>query len=180
MKKILFNGVLQLRSAGVSCQQIHNAIELAIGEGMYGQAQIEAVEITVADEEPDESYKPIWIYVSPDEDEPYFLASLEGKIDLSEAESDAEISDELMNAIRKHGVCTELVGYYPRADRYGYPAYVADAMKGEALAAFHGFIVTNEQFVATGYDRGDDGAEQMWFKVMVPIEKVNAQLPELS
>lgn len=75
MKKIFFNGVLQLRNAGVSCQQIHNAIELAIGEGMYGQAQIEAVEITVADEGPDESYKPIWIYVSPDEDEPYFLAA---------------------------------------------------------------------------------------------------------
>lgn len=180
MKKIFFNGVLQLRNAGVSCQQIHNAIALAIGERMYGQVQIDAVEITVADEEPDESYKPIWIYVSPNENDPYFLASLEGVIDLSEAESDAELSDEFMDAIRKYGVCTELVGYYPRADRYGYPGYVADTMKGEALAAFHGFTVTNEQFVATGYDRGDDGAEQMWFKVMVPIKKLNAQLPELS
>ena len=147
---------------------------------MLGVVSIDATEIEIADKEPDASYKPVWIYVSPDEDDPYFLASLEDRIDLSEAESDAEVSDELMNAIRKHGVCTELVGYYPRADRYGCPAYVADAMKGEALAAFHGFVVTNEQFVATGHDRGDDGAEQLWFKVMVPIEKLNAALPELQ
>ena len=173
MKKIFFSGIVWPTNT-------FEAIELKKALQKFGIVQIDIDEITVANEEPDESYKPIWIYVSPDEDEPYFLASLEDKIILSEAESDAEISDELMDAIRKHGVCTELVGYYPRADRYGYPAYVADAMKGEALAALHGFVVTNEQFVATGHDRRDDGGEQMWFKVMVPIEKLNAELPELD
>jgi hypothetical protein len=174
MKKIFFSGILYPEDDDLSAQELKSGLE------QFGILQMDIDEITVADEEPDESYKPIWIYVSPNEEDPYFLASLEGEIDLSEAESDAEISGELMDAIRKHGVCTELVGYYPRSDRYGCPGYVADTMKGEALAAFHGFVVTNEQFVATGYDRGDDGAEQMWFKVMVPIEKLNAELPELS
>ena len=173
MKKIFFSGIVR-----PFCT--FDTIELKKALKKFGALQIDIDEITVADEEPDESYKPIWIYVSPNDDDPYFLASLEGEIDLSEAESDAELSDGFMDAVRKHGVCTELVGYYPRADRYGYPGYVADTMKGEALAAFHGFTVTNEQFVATGYDRGDDGAEQMWFKVMVPIEKLNAELPELD
>jgi NADPH-dependent 2,4-dienoyl-CoA reductase/sulfur reductase-like enzyme len=173
MKKIFFNGIVWPINT-------FEAIELKKALQKFGIVQIDIDEITVADEAPDASFKPIWIYVSPVEDDPYFLASLEGKIDLSEAESDAEISDELMDAIRKHGVCTELVGYYPRADRYGCPGYVADTMKGEALAALHGFVVTNEQFVATGHDRGDDGGEQMWFKVMVPIEKLNAELPELD
>jgi hypothetical protein len=174
MKKIFFSGILWPEEDDLSVQELKKGLE------QFGILQIDIDEITVADEEPDESYRPIWIYVSPDEDDPYFLASLEGVIDLSEAESDAELSDEFMDAIRKHGVCTELVGYYPRADRYGCPGYVADTMKGEALAAFHGFTVTNEQFVATGYDRGDDGAEQLWFKVMAPIDKLNADLPELA
>lgn len=173
MKKIVFSGIIWPTNT-IEAMELKRALQ------QFGALQLDVDEITVADKAPDAYFKPIWIYVSPDEDDPYFLAGLEGNIDLSEAESDAEISDELMNAIREHGVCTELVGYYPRADRYGYPGYVADAMKGEALAAFHGFVVTNEQFVATGYDRGDDGAEQMWFKVMLPIDKVNAQLPELS
>jgi hypothetical protein len=174
MKKIFFSGILWPEEDDLSVQEFKRGLE------QFGILQLDIDEITVADEEPDDSYKPIWIYVSPNEDDPYFLASLEGVIDLSAAESDAAISGELMDAIRKHGVCTELVGYYPRADRYGCPGYVADAMKGEALAAFHRFTVTNEQFVATGYDRGDDGAEQLWFKVMVPIEKLNAELPELD
>jgi len=162
MKKFLFSGVFYPTDE-VSEHQFKKQLKA------MGPIQVDIDEIIIADEGIDDSYLPIWVYVSPDENDPYMLDDLEGRVDLADDElSKSEISDEMMIQIRNLGICTELVGYYPRADRYGYPGYVADTMRAEALAAFHKLIVTKEQFVSTGFDRGDDGAEQIWLKVMVP------------
>lgn len=111
-----------------------------------------------------------WIFVSADEEDPYLLVS--GACNSNGVEIPAEALKQLV----EQGVCTEFYAEYPRADRYGAPRYASSDAVAEAVVSYH-FAVASEGLSVCCEDRGDDGVETIWLKVM--SKDLGAFMPNL-
>lgn len=103
--------------------------------------------------------KTYWVYVSSDETQPYLLVSAAGEV-----EGDV-MPDALVKELQQEGVCTEFHAAYANGSKYGTPPYACDSGAAEAAASEH-FIVASEGLAVHCRDRGDDGGEDIWLKVM--------------
>lgn len=120
-------------------------------------------EVTLASGAGPEMAQAYWFYVRADEELPYLLVSGPGEMEGTVP------SAEVVAELQERGVCTELHAHYPRGDRYGAPLYASESMMAEATASEH-FIVASEGLEVVCKDRGDDGAEEIWLKVMGPAK----------
>jgi hypothetical protein len=97
-----------------------------------------------------------WIYSPADDDVPYQLVS--GAL----IEEGVDLPDAALKELVQQGVCTKFHALHPRSDRYGAPRYAASESMAEAVISDH-FLVASEGIEMHCSDRGDDGADQLWF-----------------
>ncbi len=106
--------------------------------------------------------KETWLYISANEEDPYFL------VDKPFEREGTEVSDYEIQNLRAKGVCTRMYAEYPRADRYGAPSYAASDEAAGLIVADHLFPVAEKSFEVLAKDRRDDGCEEFWLCIAMP------------
>jgi hypothetical protein len=158
MKQLIINAIVNVADSEITEDDVKKALQ------QFGNVQFtysSAVEMV-------ENISPIaadyWIYISPDDSEPYSMV-------LSQGETDGtEVTDDFLEYLRTEGVCVEFYALYPRADRYGSPLYATNDIYAKGEIDTHGFKVLNDGFIANSIDNGDDSSEQIWLKIAVPTQ----------
>lgn len=157
MKKIIISASIKPSDDSVTVEDLQDMLR-KLGSAHFPYY----AEVELADMDDLELPKEVWIYISNDDSAPYQLASGPGDLD-GEVIKDVELKQ-----MRLHGVCTEFFAKYPRADRYGAPAYSTDSDFAEGVVGSHDFCVPAEGLEVHSDDRGDDGGEEIWLKIALP------------
>lgn len=155
MKKIIFSAIVTPSDDSVTMENLKDALK-HLGSAYF---TFEA-EVELASSEG--MAKEVWLYASADPSEPYVKVSGPSETEGIEQE-EAEMAE-----LREQGVCVEFRAEYPRADRYGAPSYSTDDDFAAGVVGEHLFRVSAEDFTVITDDRGDDGAEQIWLKIVLP------------
>lgn len=125
-----------------------------------GKAQFDVLEeVATAPSNDPALTRAYWVYVSSDIEEPLLLVA--GPTEIEGVEIPVDALQELMD----QAVCTEFYAEHPRGDRYGAPRYASSDSVAAAVVSEH-FLVAEEGLIVRCKDRRDDGAEQIWLKVM--------------
>lgn len=157
MKKIIISASIQPSDDSVTAEGLQDMLrKLGLAHFPY------CAEVELADLGDLELPKEVWIYISNDDSDPYQLVS-----EARDAGGEG-VSEEYLEQMRSQGVCTEFFAEYPRAERYGAPAYSTDSDFAEGVVGLHGFRVPAEGLEVHSEDRGDDGCEGIWLKIALP------------
>lgn len=151
----------------------------ALVEAVRGVAGVETLECVYANDYEQVSADnaggagmEFWVYISPDDDEPYMATQDGGRYGVV-------LADAAMGSLRQHAVVTAIHVEHPRADRYGSPlAGVADYYAATE-ASGHGFRVA-AGFEVDVQDTGDDSATSVWLKLRVDPGLVEDAFPEAA
>lgn len=95
------------------------------------------------------------------DDEPYTLVSKVNKYE------GVEVDEDQLKFLQT-GVCVAMHIDYPRASRYGIPAYAGHTDHAEAFIANHGFHVTQSGIDLQLHDSNDDSQETVWLTIRTP------------
>lgn len=155
MKKLIFSATVTPNDDEVTLDHLKDALQ-HLGSACFSyEAEVElasAKGLTRA----------VWIYASCDDSEPYVQVSgpdeTEGKT----------LSGDEADQLRATGVCTEFRAEYPRARKYGAPAYATGDDFAAGVVGIQGFKVNEEGLTVDAEDRLDDGGEQIWLKIALP------------
>lgn len=165
MKKILISAIIRPHDATVTLHNLDACLaRLGLTERIYG------AEIELADAERPELTETTWVYVTSDVTEPYSRVRAPGDME------GEELAVEEVDRLQKQGLCVEFRAQYPRADRYGAPPYATNDVFAEGIVADHGFRVAEQGMEVHADDRGDDGGEEIWLKILSPKRKPAARL----
>lgn len=155
MKKIIISASITPADDAVTLEDLQQALR-HLGSTHF----IYTAEVELASAE--NCTQAVWLYVSADDSEPYLIVS-----ELGDTEGQPVDGVEA-DRIRQDGVCTELYAQFPRADKYGAPAYSNDDEFAAGVVGSHGFRLDPNDFTVRAEDRGDDGCEEIWLKLMLP------------
>lgn len=155
MKKIVLHA--EIATDAAAAVTVEKVREHMAALGVVSFSLLEAVDLASAKDPA--LTKTYWVYVSSDEMQPYLLVSEPGEV-----EGDV-MPDALLKELQAEGVCTEFHAAYANGAKYGTPAYACDSAAAEATASEH-FVVASEGLEVHCRDRGDDGGEDIWLKVM--------------
>ena len=106
--------------------------------------------------------KETWLFASADEDVPFIAVAQRGEC------HGRELSSAEVDALTGAGVCVELYGEYPRFDRFGPSLCATGEEFASVVVGEHGFKIDPDNFHSSCNDRGDDGAEEFWLKIVSP------------
>jgi hypothetical protein len=155
MKRIMINAIVTPNDESVTLENLQDALR-HLGSAYFtfaAEVELSGIEGLA---------KEVWLYVSSDDAEPYIQVAGSG-----ETEGKA-LSDEEVDQLRGHGVCTDFRAEYPRADRYGAPSYANDDEFAAGVVGNHLFKVNADGLTVHAEDRRDDGCEQIWLKLVMP------------
>ncbi len=155
MKKIMISAIVTPRDESVTLESLQDALRRLGSANFTFTAEVEASSIEGLTRE-------IWLYLSNDDEEPYIQVSGPGKTagkGLSQREADE---------LRAMGVCTEFRAEYPSSDKYGAPSYANDDEFAAGVVGEHLFKVNTDGLTVHAEDRGDDGCDQIWLKIVLP------------
>jgi hypothetical protein len=155
MKKIIVSAVVTPNDDSITARNIEDAFR-HMGSAYFtftAEVELDGIEGLT---------KEAWLYISSDDSEPYVQVSASGET------KGEELSDEEVNQMRLVGVCAEFYAQYPRAERYGAPAYAGDDDFAAGVVGSHQFKVNVDGLAVYTEDRGDDGCEQIWLKIVLP------------
>lgn len=116
----------------------------------------------VASSIPDGKRKNVHLYLSYNDEEPYFVVDEEGNCD-----KDKPLTSDGATALRQVGIVTGLYSEYPRSDRYGAPLQVSTQENAFEFVGMHCFVVASEMQMS-GMDTQDDTPGQDWLTLSVP------------
>lgn len=154
MKKFVIQLDLTPADHALHCEAIRAHLQ-QLGTAQFGVLE----EVTTAPSSDPKLTRAYWVYVSADLEEPLMLVSGPKEIE------GVEIPLDALQALMDQGVCTEFYAEHPRSDRYGAPRYASSESVAAAVVSEH-FLVAEEGLEVHCEDRGDDGAEEIWLKVM--------------
>ena len=158
MKTILVSFAVTVPSGGLSCASVKEDLQTRFGQKNFSYLEMSEFDSAATDE----LEKAVWIYISPDDSEPLYLVRDKGTVE------GTPLPPLVATEMQDHGVCTELYGEYPRSDRYGAPDFAVDDLHAKAYVGNQGFKVAEKGFESAVSDRGDDGSEQVWLRIMLP------------
>lgn len=164
MRKLIINANLPVESDfdPAILQRMLAAIA-GPGVGQKPGAYDFMVSVDAVDYKPtDELTERVWVYVSPDDEEPLYLVNEPKK----RSDEGIPLSRDEMDDLYEQGVCVFANAEYPRSDRYGIPTWAAHD-KIELAPAIHCFAV-GEDFEADYEDSGDDSSDSFWFQIALP------------
>lgn len=165
MKKIVISAVIRPTDDAVTLNNLKKSL------CQFGQTEfVHDVEILLGNAERPELTEVMWLYATADESEPYFLVKAPGNM------KGEELATDEVGWLIKHGVCVEFRAQYPRADYYGAPSYATNDVFAEGIVAHHGFRVAQQGLDVYAEDRGDDGGEEIWLKILAPKRKPATKL----
>lgn len=155
MKKIILSAIVTPNDDSVTLENLEDVLRhLGSAYFTFG-SEVELVGVEGLTKE-------AWLYISSDDSEPYIQVAGPCKT-TGKALSEAEVDQ-----LRANGVCTEFRAEYPRAGRYGAPMYANDDDFAAGVVGDHLFKVAADGLAVHAEDRGDDGCEQIWLKVVLP------------
>lgn len=167
----VMNVVVRLDGDGIDSGAVLEAVMAlpGVGDLMVGYAcdytQVDAVTAGPMD-------AVFWLYISPDEDVPYMATPCSERYGIV-------LSDDVMAALRQHGVVDAAYIEHPRADKYGYPREAVDEYAARGTVSEHGFRLVSS-FDIDVNDTEDDSAESVWLKVLVDKAKVRDVFPDID
>ncbi len=155
MKLIIMSAIVAPNDQGVTLENLKDALRhMGTASFTFG-AEVELSDIKGLTKE-------VWLYVASDDSEPCIQVAGPGQV------IGVALSEEEVDQLSEKGVCTEFRAEYPRADRYGAPVYVNDDDFAAGVVGNYGFRVSADGFTVHAKDRGDDGAEEIWLKILSP------------
>jgi hypothetical protein len=157
MKKIIICATISPSDSAITVEAVKKTL------GFLGNTHFfQASEVNFKAAPKSHAARAVWLYAPYDDSEPFRTVSGPGEHD------GPSVKKKELTAIREHGVCVEMRATHPRADKYGAPLYAADDVLAAGLVADHGFAVDEGEFEVYVEDRGDDGGEELWFKLVLP------------
>ena len=155
MKKIFINAIVTPHDDSITLKGIQDALKHLGAVHFNFESEVE-----LADSEG--LTKEVWLYVPNDDSEPYIQVDGPGETE------GLPLSEELAQGMRAHGVCVEFRAEYPNATRYGAPSYSTNDDFASCVVADHLFKVDVNGMEVSSEDRGDDGGEEIWLKLVLP------------
>ena len=155
MKKIMISVTVTPNDDSIALKNLKDAIR-HLGSAHFSFT----AEVELSDSEG--LTREVWVYVSSDDSEPYIQVVNPGQTE------GKTLSEEEVDQLRANGVCTEFRAEYPRAERYGAPSYATHDDFAAGLVGEHLFKANAEGLIVHAEDRGDDGCEQLWLKIVLP------------
>ncbi len=155
MKKIIMSAIVAPNDQDVTLENLKDALR-HLGTACFAfGAEVELADIKGLTKE-------VWLYVSSDDSEPHIQVAGRGEM------VGIALSVDEVDQLKENGVCTEFHAEYPRADRYGAPAYASGDDFAAGVVGNHGFSVSADGLTVHAKDRRDDGAEEIWLKILSP------------
>lgn len=155
MKRIMISAIVTPNDDSVTAENLKEAI------GHLGSAYfIFGAEVELSSSEG--LTKEAWLYLPSDDSEPYI------QVGSPKETGGKTLSRDEVNRLRESSVCIEFRAEYPRAEKYGAPSYANDDDFAAGVVGDHLFKVTMDGLTVVAEDRGDDGAEQIWLKIVLP------------
>lgn len=155
MKKIILGAIVTPNDDSVTQKNLKDALR-HLGSTYFAFA----AEVRVSEVEG--MTKEVWIYLPDDNSLPYIQVEETGKTE------GKHLSEQEVDQLRTSGVCIEFRAEYPRANRYGVPWYACDDEFAAGVVGNHLFKVDSDGLTVHAIDRGDDGLEQIWLKIVLP------------
>lgn len=158
MKKIILSATIEPADDSVSADNLIDALR------HLGKARIlYAAEVGLAAIDTSIPHEEVWVFVSQDEAEPYKHVNAPGEC------GGVNLSDDELDGLRRRGICVAFVAEYPNGAKYGSPSYASDDDFAAGIVGNHGFRIAPDMFTWHAVDRGDDGSETIWLKLLVPV-----------